>query len=273
VVVGIGVFAPAGRRDTALLRLVQCAGLCAMVGFLQPAATQAIEGTSETCASEEPAFSGKFSYALEHGDAALDFSPESPGSLNELVAMTPSPLSMEASALVPYPVRLDPTPSYGRMFFRTWAPVTMAEFALLGITATLPKSWTGWSAHFVRDGINHLGEAYSRPPDWDDDWWVHNYVGHPYGGSLYYNSVRGQGATPLQSMLFATVLSTQWEYLFEAFAERPSIQDLVVTPVAGAILGELSHRLTLQLERGGTTTGEKILIVVTNPGHAIFSGF
>jgi hypothetical protein len=186
-------------------------------------------------------------------------------------------LSLQASNPLPQNILSSPNfktpPGFGHMFIKAWVPITAAEFGLLGITASLPKSWTGWSAHFVRDGINHLERAYTRPPVWDDDWWVHNYVGHPYGGSLYYNSVRSQGATPAQSMLMATVLSTQWEYFFEAFAERPSIQDLIVTPVAGSILGELSHQLTLKLEKGGTNTGEKILILVTNPMHVAFDGF
>jgi hypothetical protein len=159
------------------------------------------------------------------------------------------------------------------MFLKAWVPVTAAEFVLLGVTASLPKSWTGWSAHFVRDGINHLERAYTRPPVWDDDWWVHNYIGHPYGGSLYYNSVRSQGGTPAQSFLMSAVFSTQWEYFFEAFAERPSIQDLVVTPVVGSLLGELTHQLTLDLKKGGTSTGEKILIFVMNPMHVAFDGF
>lgn len=168
----------------------------------------------------------------------------------------------------------EPAPrTFGQMFLKAWVPVTAAEFALLGVTASLPKSWTGWSAHFVRDGVNHLGQAYTKPPVIDDDWWFHNYVGHPIGGSYYYNTVRSQGATPRQSMFFSAVLSTQWEYFFEAFAERPSIQDLIVTPVAGSILGELTHRLTMQLKKGGTTTGEKILILLTNPMHAAFAGF
>jgi uncharacterized protein DUF3943 len=164
-------------------------------------------------------------------------------------------------------------PGYGSMFMKAWLPVTAAEVVLLGVTASLPKSWTGWSAHFVRDGINHLERAYTRPPVWDSDWWFHNYVGHPYGGSLYYNSVRSQGASPAQSLLFSAVLSTQWEYFFEAFAERPSIQDLIVTPVAGSLLGELTHQLTLELEKGGTSTGEKVIIFVTNPMHVVFDGF
>jgi hypothetical protein len=163
--------------------------------------------------------------------------------------------------------------SYGSMFLRAWIPVTAAEFALLGVTAALPKDWTGWSAHFVRDGINHMERAYTQPPVWDDDWWFHNYVGHPYGGSIYYNAVRSQGASPGQSLLFSAVLSTQWEYFFEAFAERPSIQDLIVTPVAGSVLGELTHRFTMHLKKGGTSTGEKLLILLANPMHAAFAGF
>lgn len=176
-----------------------------------------------------------------------------------------APIDVPASGAAPR--------SYGSMFLKAWMPMTGAEFGLLAVTASLPKNWTGWSAHFVRDGVNHLERAYTSPPVMDTDWWFHNYVGHPIGGSLYYNAVRSQGATQRQSTFFAFVLSTQWEYFFEAFAERPSIQDLIVTPVAGTILGELSHRLTLHLKKGGTNFGEKVLILITNPMHAAFAGF
>jgi len=184
-------------------------------------------------------------------------------------AITSLAWSEEARGTTP----LENPPSYGRMFLKGWIPLTAAEFALLGVTAALPRSWTGWSAHFVRDGVNHLERAYTEPPVWDDDWWVHNYVGHPYGGALYYNTVRAQGATPIQSMFFSAALSTQWEYFFEAFAERPSIQDLLITPIVGSALGEASHRLTLQLQKGGTTPLEKIVILITNPMHVAFAGF
>lgn len=202
-------------------------------------------------------------------------SPEKPPYLDTMLLAEASEIGPGPQPVLA-PIEVSPRAvaprTYGSMFFKAWMPMTGAEVGLLAVTASLPKSWTGWSAHFVRDGVNHLGRAYTEPPVMDTDWWFHNYVGHPYGGSLYYNAVRSQGATQRQSTFFAFVLSTQWEYFFEAFAERPSIQDLIVTPVAGTILGELSHRLTLKLKKGGTNFGEKVLILITNPMHAAFAG-
>jgi hypothetical protein len=162
---------------------------------------------------------------------------------------------------------------FGPKFRRAWFPITGAELALLGITATLPKTWTGWSPHFVRDGANHFKEAWTGPPIVDTDWWFHNYIGHPYGGSIYYNSVRSQGATVRQSFFMSMLLSTQWEYVFEAVAERPSIQDLVITPVVGSLLGEAIHRTTARMRRNGTNVFEKVFITLLNPAGAIASGY
>jgi hypothetical protein len=167
---------------------------------------------------------------------------------------------------------MDPPPAtegFGPKFRRAWLPITAGEIVLLAVTAALPKSWTGWSATFVQDGADNLGEAWTNPPVMDDDGWFHNYVGHPYGGSLYYNSVRSQGASVPESFLTSLVLSTQWEYIFEAVAERPSIQDLVITPVVGSALGELIHSMTTRMRQNGTTAFEKIFIAVLNPAGAI----
>ena len=86
-------------------------------------------------------------------------------------------------------------------------------------------------------------EAFTSPPIWDKDDWAFNYVGHPIAGSYYYNSVRSQNATWLESFLFATFQSCVWEYVIEGLAERPSIQDLIVTPIGGVIIGEPIHIL------------------------------
>ncbi len=50
---------------------------------------------------------------------------------------------------------------------------------------------------------------------------------------------RSAGTGAGYSFLYSVALSTFfWEYGVEAFAERPSIQDLFVTPIVGSILGE-----------------------------------
>ena len=170
---------------------------------------------------------------------------------------------------------LDSTPGRtdGGIFFRSWATITAVEFGLLAVTATMPKDWTGWSSRFIQDGLSNLGDAYTNPPVWDDDHWFHNYVGHPYGGSVYYNTTRSQGASPATSFLFVTLLSTQWEYFFEALAEQPSIQDLLITPITGSILGEVVHNMTLSMKRNGTSFPEKAAILVLNPMSVVFGGF
>ena len=121
--------------------------------------------------------------------------------------------------------------------------------------------------------MGNLGEAWTRPPVWDTDHWFHNYVGHPYGGNVYYNSLRARGGTVSQSFLFSAAMSTWWEYALEAVAERPSIQDLFVTPVAGSVLGEFTHRMAFRMKRNGTSTVEKLLLTVLNPPHVIFQGY
>ncbi len=169
------------------------------------------------------------------------------------------------------PESVNPKPD--RLFFTSWRTLTIFELGLLGLTASMPRDWTGWSEEFVSDAMDNLHDAYTKPPVWDTDWWFHNYVGHPYGGSVYYNTVRCRGASKTESFLFATLMSTQWEFVFEAVAEQPSIQDLFITPVTGWILGELIHNLTLGLTIGGVNLIERVLLTVLNPMHAVYVGF
>lgn len=165
------------------------------------------------------------------------------------------------------------SPTYRSQFWRGWALITSVEVSLLALTLMAPQDWTGWEDDFIRDGLDNLREAWTSPPLMDDDIWFHNYLGHPYGGNVYYNTVRSQGATSAQSFFFSAFMSAQWEYVFEAVAERPSIQDLIITPVAGSILGELVHRATLAMKKNGTSLPEKAFILLFNPTHVVMKGF
>jgi hypothetical protein len=110
------------------------------------------------------------------------------------------------------------------------------QVAVTGLVYLLPEDVTGASAaekeELFEDWWRHV-----RNPEWDaDSWWL-NYVAHPYWGATYYTRARERGFGPVGSFVYAAVLSTLFEFGAESFAEPPSYQDLIVTPVAGALLG------------------------------------
>jgi hypothetical protein len=146
---------------------------------------------------------------------------------------------------------------------------------LVGITALIltPKKVTGWSPDWTQDAWNNMRHSLSMLPVWDKDDWQINYVGHPIAGSLYYNSLRSQNASIFHSFLFATAQSFIWEYIIEATAEKPSTQDLIITPIVGSLLGESVHRLTMNMRRNGFNFFEKVFVIISNPMFAINNGF
>jgi len=161
-----------------------------------------------------------------------------------------------------------------------WKKIGRAELfiggaELFGITVLMltPKEVTGWSPDWTQDAWRNMKRSLSNPPVWDDDDWQLNYIGHPVAGSYYYNSLRSQNASIFHSFLFATAQSFIWEFFIEATAEKPSIQDLIVTPIAGAILGESTHRVTMNMRRNGFNFFEKIFVVIFNPMFFLNNGF
>ncbi len=121
--------------------------------------------------------------------------------------------------------------------------------ATMGFLYLMPSSFTNWED----DGESPARKWWdnvSRGPVWDSDDIFLNYVTHPYAGAIYYMGARSAGVNAAYSFLYSFALSTFfWEYGIEAFAERPSIQDLIVTPIAGAVVGEwfyLSKRAILE---------------------------
>ncbi len=164
-------------------------------------------------------------------------------------------------------------PSYGHMVFKGSAVIVGFELAMMGVMMMLPRESMKWEPDFVQDATRNMGRHLTTAPVWDEDDWKLNYLGHPYAGSIYYNTVRAQGASVWQSFLFAFGASTFWEYVVEATAEPASTQDLIVTPVAGAVLGELVHHLTLSMKKNGTSPLEGVIITLLNPTHVAMRGY
>lgn len=159
--------------------------------------------------------------------------------------------------------------SFGRKILRGGGLTLGLQSATLGAAQLLPSDFTSWSYDFKTNFVN----AFTMPPVIDEDPWYINYIGHPYQGAYYYNAYRSQGAKVWQSALMSVAHSAMWEYLIESNFERPSIQDLIVTPVLGSALGELTHYLTIQMSKNGFKWYEIVIVCIINPMWALNNGF
>ncbi len=153
-------------------------------------------------------------------------------------------------------------PRWNRLWVNTGVLVS-AGVATMMILESLPADATAWNKDednkvpmFKRWWRNvHLG------PVWDGDNVIFNYVLHPYAGAAYYMGARSNGFNVWGSFLYSFCISTFfWEYGFEAFNEIPSIQDLIITPVVGTILGEGFYVAKRQIVNNGyRLLGSKVL--------------
>jgi hypothetical protein len=166
--------------------------------------------------------------------------------------------------------------SFGRKFSRGFLlSVALNTCSVLGLMIE-PDYMTKWfnpDKFKIAEIEKQYIRSFTRPPAFDKDLWYINYVLHPYHGAYFYNNIRSQGATIWQSAFYSLLQSTLWEYVWEGGFEQPSIQDLIVTPIAGSILGELSNRATLQMRKNGFEWYEKVLVCIINPSYAINNGF
>jgi hypothetical protein len=148
-----------------------------------------------------------------------------------------------------------------------WVPT--AEWAAC-LALTIPLFTLAPS--FVHTGTvstNQFVEAWTRPPAWDTDGLVANYVLHPIMGAEAYLTVRNRDYGPLESFLFSTAVSVGWEYLFEAWAERPSAQDLLITSNIGSLQGELRFQIRRRIARWSPSVGRNALLILVDPVEAL----
>ncbi len=99
--------------------------------------------------------------------------------------------------------------------------------------------WDAWKRKLVGDDVT-----------FDSDHFNTNSVGHPIGGTAYYQIARGNGLGPGPAFLASVIGSTFWEYFVE-IPEHPSLNDLIMTPIGGAIIGEASYQLGRYFSRSG----------------------
>jgi hypothetical protein len=176
------------------------------------------------------------------------------------------------------PVTASKLPEVGppppRHTIKTFGTLTGLSLVGIGVYAFAPSSFTGADKQDAwKEAWEDFRTAWTKPPVIDKDRAVVNYIGHPYFGMTYYLSQRNYGESPLYSFLFSTFTSTCFEYFIESWSERPSVQDLIITPIVGSILGELVFRATQEMRKNGLTTGEKVILTVINPLYVLQNGY
>jgi len=177
---------------------------------------------------------------------------------NTLWENSPQPADFYDS---PYQVSIF-TNSNGEDSDRLWSQTNSIfayGFGVIGLIALLPEDISNWDKE---QGIfNKWSDNVKSGPVWDRDTGMLNLVGHPYFGGVYYQVARKSGYRQWDAFMYATIMSTfYWEYGIEAFAEVPSIQDLVITPVLGWAYGEWAYNTEMDIrEDGGDVLGSSML--------------
>ncbi len=133
---------------------------------------------------------------------------------------------------------------------RLWINTGVLSGAFVGtlvVLECLPEDATSWNrAELQKDPWYRrwYQNVCVKGPEWDHDNAIFNYVLHPYAGAAYFMAARSNGFNFYQSLLYSACVSTiGWEFGIEACMERPSIQDIFITPLVGSAIGEMFYKL------------------------------
>lgn len=109
-----------------------------------------------------------------------------------------------------------------------------------------------WPASSISDWKNNIKNGW----EWDSDKFGINFIGHPHSGNYYFNIARSNGYSFWGSLPFAIEGSLTWEYLGEN--TRPSINDVINTPISGMFLGEIIYRISSNILDDRTRGRERV---------------
>lgn len=141
---------------------------------------------------------------------------------------------------------------------RLWLNTGVLGGAFVGtllVLECLPEDATSWNRAEIQSVApfkRWFRNIFKKGFEWDHDKFYFNYILHPYAGAVYYMGARSCGFNAWQSLLYCTCISTFfWEFGIEAFMERPSIQDLFITPLVGSLIGEGFYKIKRSIVNNG----------------------
>jgi hypothetical protein len=158
-----------------------------------------------------------------------------------------------------------------------WLDTKLFLLYQVGVVTVLyfsPESVSKWSTQQKNGNVFRKWDDNVNSLRRDHDQWEINYIGHPYFGAVYYTRARNRGFSREQSLGYATAMSTLYEYGIEAMFEPASVQDLIFTPVGGAVLGEYFMIGRQKILNKIDATGEKtwtdsVALFLTDPLGAV----
>lgn len=164
---------------------------------------------------------------------------------------------------LPYSLHTTCRPDWHRLWINS-AVMATAYVGTLGVLECLPEDATTWNRAELQQTppfTRWYQNVFKKGPEWDHDNPVFNFVLHPYAGAVYFMMARSCGFNFWRSLLYCSIVSNiGWEFGIEAFMERPSYQDLVITPVAGSLIGECFYLIKRHIvSHDYTLLGNRIL--------------
>lgn len=145
-------------------------------------------------------------------------------------------------------------PNWKRLWLNTGV-IGGAFIGTLFVLECLPEDATSWNRAEIQSVApfkRWFRNIFKKGFEWDHDKFYFNYILHPYAGAVYYMGARSCGFNAWQSLLYCTCISTFfWEFGIEAFMERPSIQDLFITPLIGSLIGEGFYKIKRTIVNNG----------------------
>ncbi len=140
----------------------------------------------------------------------------------------------------------------------------------IAVLYAMPEDVTGWTLE-QKDEYSLSKWWYNvRHPQWDSDDFYINYILHPYWGATYYVRSRERGFSRRSSFWYSARLSAAYEFGVEALFEEVSIQDVIVTPIGGWLVGEyfMGVRYRIEARHDGYSRmpfRDRFVLTVTDP--------
>ena len=155
-----------------------------------------------------------------------------------------------------------PEDSVAREMVKDTLKMVVVGSGIIGAISLLPEDVSNWS-----DDKKGYVKNIKKGVRVDEDNVFINWIGHPYSGAAYYLIARHNGLSKWQSFGYSCLMSTFfWEFGLEAYFEQPSIQDLLITPIMGTLMGMVFESAIEHIEKndgrllGSKTLGGTVLI-------------